>query len=115
MICLKVVQMLRDAIRSLFRRPYTIPWDATPEERGPVPKRLRGKIVYDRDTCIGCLLCTKMCPAGAILVKENKKVRFNLSRCLFCGQCRDICPVDAIELSTEYLMGTHDRENLYVE
>lgn len=107
--------MLRDALRSLFRRSFTIPWDASPEERGPIPERVRGRILYDIDACIGCLLCTKTCPSGAILMKENKKAKFNMDHCLFCGQCRDICPTEAIKFSSDHLIVAYDREDLCVE
>ena len=30
------------------------------------PENFRGKIKYDRETCIGCKLCLKVCPSGAI-------------------------------------------------
>lgn len=30
-----------------------------------------GKVVIDEDECNGCLLCSRYCPVGAIVVKEN--------------------------------------------
>ena len=32
----------------------------------PTPKDLRGKIAYDREKCIGCGLCVRVCPASVI-------------------------------------------------
>ncbi|MFH0878465.1 MAG: 4Fe-4S binding protein, partial [Lentisphaerota bacterium] len=28
----------------------------------PTPAKLRGKITYEKSTCIGCSLCIKVCP-----------------------------------------------------
>ncbi|GAI79835.1 unnamed protein product [marine sediment metagenome] len=38
-----------------------------------IPKNFRGKIVFDRDKCIGCKLCIKVCPAEAIEFIPDKK------------------------------------------
>jgi ferredoxin len=41
----------------------------------PVPPKFRGKIVFDRETCIGCSLCLKVCPAHAIeFIPEMKEL-----------------------------------------
>ena len=73
------------------------------------PENFRGKITYDIDTCIGCKLCIKVCPSGAIEFKpENKKIRIYLSRCTFCAQCNDICPKDCLKMSNEFLLADVD-------
>ena len=41
-----------------------------------VPPRFRGKISYDREKCIGCQLCTRVCPTRAIqFIPEEKKIK----------------------------------------
>ncbi|MBI9084624.1 MAG: 4Fe-4S binding protein [Desulfobacterales bacterium] len=48
------------------------------------------------DKCVGCAVCTKICPTGAISGKRNKKHRVEALRCIDCGACGRICPHEAI-------------------
>jgi len=73
------------------------------------PPNFRGKIKYDKDKCIGCKLCIKVCPCEAIEYKEKeKKIKIYLSRCCFCSQCNDICPVKCLSMSDEFLLAGAD-------
>ena len=84
----------------------------------PTPTDLRGKIAYDRDKCIGCKLCVRICPASVIrFLPAEKKIRIYVARCTFCAQCVDACPVDALKATDEFLLADADRfsKNLIVE
>lgn len=107
--------MLRDALRSLFRRPVTVEYITKPGKMVPVPERFRGKLTYDKDTCIGCLLCVRVCPGGVITSTEERKVAFNISRCILCGQCAEICPKEAIKMSLQFEIVTYDKDGLIVK
>ncbi len=82
------------------------------------PPGFRGKIQYDKEKCIGCKLCIKVCPCEAIEFKpKEKKVKFYLARCCFCSQCNDVCPVNCISMSDEFLLADADKyaKDLIVE
>ncbi|KYK22919.1 NADH-quinone oxidoreductase [Thermoplasmatales archaeon SM1-50] len=84
----------------------------------PIPEHFRGKIRYDKDKCIGCKLCIKVCPSEAIEFKEEeKKIKIFLARCTFCSQCNDICPVSCLSMSDDFLLADTDKysKNLIVE
>jgi len=126
-----------ELVKQLFKRPATnkFPAKYAPKsvsgflkkvEEGKVkivppievPKGFRGKIKYDREKCIGCSLCVKVCPTAAIeYLKEKKKIRIYVSRCCFCAQCNDVCPVGALSMSDEFLLSDYDKysKNLIVE
>jgi ferredoxin len=50
----------------------------------------------DHDTCIGCGLCTIVCPHGVFVLKEKKAVMEARNLCMECGACMRNCPVGAI-------------------
>ena len=61
--------------------------------------------VVDPDTCIGCKLCLKHCPANAIVVNEAGEVKpgkklpyvvIDQSKCIKCGACIDSCKFKSI-------------------
>jgi len=81
-----------------------------------VPDGFRGELEFSYDTCIGCAMCHKVCPANAIELypvqageKKSKRIVIYLSRCTFCGECVDICPKDAIVMNKNFMMADADR------
>lgn len=119
------VQILRHLFSKCFTNPYLVsrmPDDLTGaveaagrgeiELNPPVETwgRFRGKVSYDRNKCIGCGMCIKVCPANAIerSPEDAKKIIIHNDRCCFCAQCNDICPVDALSMSTDFAISSYD-------
>jgi len=77
----------------------------------PVGVRFRGRLLYDRQKCIGCKLCIKFCPAGAMeYLPENRKIQIRYDRCCFCAQCTEICPGKCLAISDESLNSSFNRK-----
>jgi len=53
----------------------------------------------DREKCTGCLVCKKLCPAGAIEGKRKEPHRIDQAKCTKCGLCLDSCKFEAIVVS----------------
>lgn len=54
------------------------------------------KPVVEEDICIGCGLCSTLCPAKAISMKTGKS-NPDLGKCWGCSICEVNCPVEAIK------------------
>lgn len=54
----------------------------------------------NRNTCIGCTHCVRVCPTHALRVKDGKAYLLG-NRCVDCGECVRACPVDAISVEQD--------------
>jgi len=90
---LRVGRLLRDAVRLVLRKPVTMGYPLRRE--GDRVASYARVPVYDPQLCVGCMLCAKFCPSGAI-TPVGRRVSFEMSRCVYCGQCADVCPTKAI-------------------
>lgn len=94
--------MLGDILKAFVSKPATVSY---PEHPSDTPAKMRGKVVYDAETCTGCRLCVRDCPAEAIdiIILDRKERKFVMhyyeDRCIFCGQCVESCRFDSVSLS----------------
>ncbi|MGC9453777.1 MAG: NADH-ubiquinone oxidoreductase-F iron-sulfur binding region domain-containing protein [Phycisphaerae bacterium] len=50
----------------------------------------------DEDKCVGCTLCAKKCPTGAIMGAPKSPHYIVPDKCIGCGSCLDACRFDAV-------------------
>jgi formate hydrogenlyase subunit 6/NADH:ubiquinone oxidoreductase subunit I len=107
--------MIRELLRSLFKKPATVKY---PAEGREMPKDFRGKLKFYPERCIGCKLCMRDCPTGAIEIRKINEKEFeaaiDLGKCIYCGQCVDSCLKKALEVTPEYELAQLDAAKLKV-
>lgn len=73
------------------------------------------QLTVDRALCVGCELCSLVCPREAITVRKQPKtegqearrpvIDIDEAKCHYCGICATICPYGAVRVAI-------DRENI---
>lgn len=106
-------KMLAEVLEELVRKPATLLY---PYEKPEMPPRFRGRLSFDAGKCVGCRLCVKDCPSGAIAIEKLGDKLFaailDLDKCVFCGQCVDSCSQKALAMTGEYELATLDKAKL---
>ena len=57
-------------------------------------------VKVNKDLCIACGTCTKVCPFGAIKIVNGKAI-VDWNKCMGCGVCEAKCPKGAIKLKRD--------------
>jgi NADH-quinone oxidoreductase subunit I len=128
---------MKTFLRGLRGRPRTVLY---PYEDTDTPEFWKGKGHYwrgmheiDWSRCIGCGLCSRVCPTECITMEDvpqeeagdfylrskqdEKKNRVqrpavDIGRCSFCGNCEEVCPVSAWHMTNRFELANKDREAL---
>lgn len=107
------VYLLPEIWRTVTRQPITLGFPKAPLD---LPVSFRGRVVVVAESCRGCGLCARDCPAEALELERKGRDEFRLiyhpDRCAYCGQCADGCPTGALELINEFTPPTSDRGEL---
>lgn len=108
-------RILRLVLQSFFKKPVTRNYPVVKIE---MPQGFRGKLKFDPKKCVGCKMCMRDCPAGAITISKTADNKFmaeiDLARCIFCAQCVDSCMRKALEMTKEFELGALKKHDLTV-
>lgn len=107
--------LLPEIGRTLVSGPETGDFPFAPPE---ISDDYRGRIDVDPETCRGCGLCARDCPANALEVRRTGKGSYQLiyypERCAYCGQCETSCNFGAVIQTKEYTAATTDPASLAI-
>ena len=56
-------------------------------------------LVLNQDMCIGCGLCTEVCPHNVFELKGDKAEIIDFNACMECGACVNNCPSSALQVT----------------
>jgi formate hydrogenlyase subunit 6/NADH:ubiquinone oxidoreductase subunit I len=108
----KISPIFRRVVSLFFTKPATAGYPFT---KPKLQNDFRGQMQLENKLCIGCGLCRRDCPGGAIEMVDfygKKRPQFRLDKCLFCYQCAESCPKKAITNSTVYELATIEKASL---
>ena len=61
-------------------------------------KKIKRKAIVDREYCVACGTCVKVCPLQIIQIEQGVFAKINSDKCVGCGKCFNACPASVINL-----------------
>jgi len=117
---IEILKGMALTLSRLFSHAVTIQY---PKERRPIAPGFRGQHALAKNPqgeskCVGCGLCSIVCPSQCIYVhREKGKVsgyEIDVLRCIFCGFCMEVCPYGAVVLTENYEFSGYKKEDIYL-
>jgi len=125
----KPLAALGEVLRNLFRKTST---EGYPFTKARVDEHYRARIKFNAGQCVGCQMCVRNCPAGAIKIThlnpqdkpapgpDGKMIipvrhfscEIDLTKCIFCAQCVDSCFKKALSSSQDFELASTDKTKL---
>ncbi len=69
------------------------------KEIGVKTEPLTSDIIWSKDVCIACGICSSVCPGHAFsLQPPEMNLNFQPEKCIACEECLRVCPYNAIKL-----------------
>jgi len=96
-------------VKNLYKKPMTLVF---PQEALPPIEYYRGRQLLDTEKCVGCGMCSRVCPNDAIVMVEfegKKCPQINLGKCCFCALCAENCPTKALKMTGEVFIAGYDK------
>lgn len=72
-----------------------------------INSKISRKAVVEREICVACGACTKVCPRKAISIWKGCFAAVESESCVGCGKCEKTCPASCITIER----GETDNEN----
>ena len=92
--------MTKTVTKNLLSGPATLMY---PKVKRSFTAITRGRVENNIDKCIFCGLCSRRCPADAIVVtKADKEWQIDRLKCCTCNLCVEICPVKCLSMENQY-------------
>ena len=56
-------------------------------------------LAMDEKACVGCGMCTMVCPHGVVALHNGKARVADIGACMECGACAINCPTGAVSVT----------------
>lgn len=61
-------------------------------------KKIKKKAIIDKEYCVACGSCVKVCPLQIIHIEQGVFAQVDYDKCVGCGKCAETCPASVINI-----------------